>query len=915
MSTPIPFRSIPSCAPHPAQSASTPLRGQSASKLSLVLCSLLLSAPCALSHATETEEKSPASSTTAIRAVRDGAVITTDGAQEYGVEFRSSEFTPQENAAGTEMFVRDSRITTHGDKSSGVVAHIMSGRKVRVEGTVIDTTGHMAAGIELTRSPIAAAETRITTHGANSPALVIIDAKTLRSPDSPDLAGTEAKAVSQIQGGELRTEGDKSPGVISLTSPISMHHATVTTTGAESPAILAHGSSVELQNVHLNARGDLSAAAIISGGTLEAKDSVIGSDRHSAIVVTDDSGSDANIVLRNTRVQDLGTAGAFVDVQTPRNLLAGKVQILLADQTEAYGDIVRSGAADDSHPIDLAMANSSWRGKTTALNRVSLANSKWELSGDSQVNSMTMLGGRVIFDPIGDTTAHTLTIANDLNGNGAFSMNADFAKQQANRVVVQGKANGAFNLQVQTSGQEPDRNNAALNLVQTHGGDATFTLANRGARAELGVYQYELQRQEADGKITWDLVAAADKPAAPTPPTQGGPTQGPAGSTAPAMTSSEPPAEHVTPAAIAASGEAASTDATVTPAATAATGATVTPKSTGGATTTAAGAAAAKNNAPAPAGQPRTLRPRLSSLASAVVNTSSFATTQRIWNTEIGALGWRADALRNGATGSGLWADGFDARQQFANGTGRDFSQKLDGFHIGADRVIAVEGGRWNVGIAGGSSRTKRDFSEEGKGSTTGLHAGIYAGMQHDSGVYAQGAISAGRFNNRINAIGTDYRSTNAQFKNKGVGLSLTVGKRWDLAGGWFAEPQAGVDYFHLGNARYRTSNGMTVDARSTESVQLRGALRLGKRFDLASGGDVTPYVQIGGVQEFGGNSRTTINGIRLDSRVAGARLETSVGVNANLGKQHSLFAGYSHSKGSNYEQPWALNLGYRYAF
>jgi outer membrane autotransporter protein len=297
------------------------------------------------------------------------------------------------------------------------------------------------------------------------------------------------------------------------------------------------------------------------------------------------------------------------------------------------------------------------------------------------------------------------------------------------------------------------------------------------------------------------------------------------------------------------------------------------------------------------------------------VNTSSFASTQRIWNAEIGALGLRADALRGGATGPGLWIDGFGGRQLLDNGTGRAFSQKLDGFHIGADRVVPMLGGRWNAGVAAGYSKTRRDFGDEGKGRTTGVHAGVYAGLQYDNGFFAQGAISAGRFNNHVNAVGSDYRTATAHYGNSGVGLSLTAGKRWDLSRGWFVEPQVGVDYFYLGDASYRTSSGMKVHARSADSVQLRTAVRLGKRMDLANGGDITPYVQIGGVQELGGSSRTTLNGIDLDSRTAGTRFETSVGISANLGERHTLFAGYSYAKAGNYQQPWAVNAAYRYAF
>jgi outer membrane autotransporter protein len=840
----------------------------------------------------------------------DGVSIRTRGNSAAGI-FNNND-TPGSAAASADMGleITNTTIGTSGEGSAAVVVAGPGATPTRISASHLEAAGRNSSGIRINGTPLVMTRsTHVTTHADSSTGVML-----RRVPSS------------EIRDGVIRTRGANSPGIESEKSRVTLTGTTILTMGSGSAGLAAAASSLHLENTRVQALNASSYAAVLSGSALEADASVIHSYQHGAILVTDNAGADSAVMLKFTSVQggSMGVRRPFVHVEKSREG-PGKLDIMLLGGSDARGDITRTSTASGKHTINVVIKDSEWWGKTSVADRVSVGGTgSWRVSGDSRAENLEMLGGTVIFQPIGAAPAHALTIAQNLSGHGTFHMNADFDGRQANHILVQGKADGDFNMKVHATGTEPSKRQQALRLVQAHGGNAVFSLSNREGRAELGVYQYELQRNAADGVITWSLVGAAQQSAAPPvqgqdEPTRSVPKRSPGQGDVPQGNVQQGGVpEKAAPNAgnLGASQEApAASTATPTLEAVAPTpeAATATPVALASAPpSSAAPSGIAPVVAPAPL-LPR--RPRLSALASDVVNTSSFATTQRIWNAEIGALGLRADALRNGATGSGLWIDGFGTRQQLDNGTGRAFSQKLDGFHIGADRVIPMLGGRWNAGVAAGYSKTRRDFDDEGKGNTTGVHIGAYAGLQHDSGIYAQGAISAGRFHNHLNAVGSDYRTSSAHYRNSGVGLSLTVGKRWDMARGWFVEPQTGADYFYLGNARYRTSNGMTVHARSADSVQLRGAVRLGKRMELAGGGDVTPYVQIGGVQELGGSSRTTLNGITLDSRTAGTRLETSVGLSADLGKRHALFAGYSYAKASNYEQPWALNAAYRYTF
>jgi len=275
----------------------------------------------------------------------------------------------------------------------------------------------------------------------------------------------------------------------------------------------------------------------------------------------------------------------------------------------------------------------------------------------------------------------------------------------------------------------------------------------------------------------------------------------------------------------------------------------------------------------------------------------------------------RMEELQTDSAEGSVWIQGLGMRQQLDNGLGRGFSQNLSGFTIGADRPIAVATGRWHVGALTGQTDVHRSFGSEGKGKTRSLHAGAYARFQHGSGAYAHGAVTVNHFDNRLTAIGSDGRAANGRYHNNGLGVSLEGGRRVDLPSGWFLQPSVGADYFALSGARFRTSNGMTVKAESASLWQLRGAVRAGRDFSLSNSGSLTPYVQVGWVQQLGANSTVVANDQPLRSNMSGGRLETRVGVSAQIARQHTVYADYGRAKGDRYGQPWSATAGYRYAF
>ncbi|HAW1516903.1 TPA: autotransporter outer membrane beta-barrel domain-containing protein [Escherichia coli] len=147
--------------------------------------------------------------------------------------------------------------------------------------------------------------------------------------------------------------------------------------------------------------------------------------------------------------------------------------------------------------------------------------SVWHLDGDSTVGALTLDNGTVDFRPSVTTRltpafqAVSLTLGS-LSGSGTFRMNTDIASHTGDMLNVAGNASGNFVLDIKNTGLEPVSAGAPLQVVQTGGGDAAFTL--KGGKVDAGTWEYGLSKENTN----WYLKV--DTP--PTNPDAGSPGTG-----------------------------------------------------------------------------------------------------------------------------------------------------------------------------------------------------------------------------------------------------------------------------------------------------------------------------------------------------------------------------------------------------
>ena len=144
--------------------------------------------------------------------------------------------------------------------------------------------------------------------------------------------------------------------------------------------------------------------------------------------------------------------------------------------------------------------------------------SVWHLDGDSTVGALTLDNGTVDFRPPTTTRLtpafQAVSLALDtLSGNGTFRMNTDIASHTGDMLNVTGNASGNFVLDIKNTGLEPASAGAPLQVVQTGGGDAAFTL--KGGKVDAGTWEYTLSKENTDWYLQADIPSPVTPPANP----------------------------------------------------------------------------------------------------------------------------------------------------------------------------------------------------------------------------------------------------------------------------------------------------------------------------------------------------------------------------------------------------------------
>ncbi|MFL1490722.1 autotransporter outer membrane beta-barrel domain-containing protein [Pseudomonas antarctica] len=191
---------------------------------------------------------------------------------------------------------------------------------------------------------------------------------------------------------------------------------------------------------------------------------------------------------------------ADIQVLNGSNLLSGNGVLLQVDNnsianmnvdnSRLVGDVVIGAGSTGTVQLN---NNASLTGQLRNVDQLYVnGNAQWVLVGDSQVNTLKMSGGNVVF---GAPTQYVQLNTNNLSGNGTFKMHTNFNTGETDLLNVNGNAEGSHQLLIGASGSEL-ATGEAIQVVHTQSGGAKFGLV--GDTVDVGAFEYGLKQEGTD---------------------------------------------------------------------------------------------------------------------------------------------------------------------------------------------------------------------------------------------------------------------------------------------------------------------------------------------------------------------------------------------------------------------------------
>ncbi|MGV8889720.1 MAG: autotransporter outer membrane beta-barrel domain-containing protein [Pseudomonas sp.] len=466
--------------------------------------------------------------------------------------------------------VRNSTLQTSGNSAHGIYLMGSSDSQralATVDATVIRTAGDNAIGVNVNRNATATlSETQIFTTGANAFGVWVPDDDSQLAANnlSIDTQGDGAIGVftqlggkASLNGGQVHTNGNLAYALYAGNeSAIDGQNLSLQVGTNSVGAFASDRSQITLNNVDLSSTETSIGLAAYSGSTIDVSNSSVqltgvgaralqanngGTLRLNNVGVSANgtnsmglqslatAGVSNTFELQNSSIsaangRALSVQGGSASIDLSDSQISGQTLLAVEKRQMADGSLVDSqdvqitatrsqlvgGIRAEAHNAQLELRDhSSLKGDVHGLNNLTLDQSLWQMTDDSQIGRLHLNDGQVSF--VGDSFS-TLTIDGDLTGNGSFLMNTDLATLQGNLLKVGGQIEGEHTLVVEDSGNEPASANGQLMLVDGNGGAGRFGLY--GEHVDAGAFRYTLEQKGND----WFLVNTAGVPIDPTDP-------------------------------------------------------------------------------------------------------------------------------------------------------------------------------------------------------------------------------------------------------------------------------------------------------------------------------------------------------------------------------------------------------------
>ncbi|ELF95389.1 adhesin/invasin TibA autotransporter [Escherichia coli KTE48] len=741
------------------------------------------------------------------------------------------------NSDGTQFLHGTATSTTINNGGDQIV---FSGGSVT--NTIINSDGLQTvySGGSATDTTIHSGGSLVVFSGGSAVAITQNSGGAISTDTNSFMNGTNAKGQFSIAGGSASNMLLENGGYLAV---LDGHQASDTTVGSDGILDVRHGGVlrdtttlldksiltgdevINEGNLHFLNNSAATFAGILTGtGALTQEG---GSTRFSGLL-----SQDGGIVLKSGGAMTMDALQAKANVTTQSG-----TTLTLDNGSVLTGNV----AGDNTGAGDMAVKGAS----------------VWHLDGDSTVGALTLDNGTVDFRPSTTTrltpTFQAVSLAlGSLSGSGTFQMNTDIASHTGDMLNVAGNASGNFVLDIKNTGLEPVSAGAPLQVVQTGGGDAAFTL--KGGKVDAGTWEYGLSKENTN----WYLKA--DTPPPVTPPTNPGTGNPDAGNPGTGNPDAGNPV-------------AGKPDAGVS--------------SPVRRTTKSADAVLGMATAPA-----------------------------YVFNSELDNLRFRhGDVMQNTRAPGGIWGRYTGSDNRISGGASSGYTLTQNGFETGVDKVFALGDSSLAVGTFFSYSDNSIKHARGGKSTVDSTGGGLYAAWFDNDGYYVDGVLKYNHFNNELRTRMTDGTAVKGDYSQNGFGGSLEAGRTISLNENTWGQPYVRTTAFRADAKDISLNNGMKANIGVTKSLQAEAGVKLGMALDVG-GKTVKPYLSAAVSHEFSDNNKVRINdSYDFRNDISGTTGKYGLGVSAQLTPNAGIWAEARYENGKQTESPVTGSFGFRLNF
>ncbi len=248
-----------------------------------------------------------------------------------------------------------------------------------------------------------------------------------------------------------------------------------------------------------------------------------------------------------------------------------------------------------------------------------------------------------------------------------------------------------------------------------------------------------------------------------------------------------------------------------------------------------------------------------------------------------------------------------------------DFRSMNTMYEIGYDRKADVDNGQRRIGIAGDYMQGSTEYTGvSGSGEIKRIGLWAYDTWLGDKGHYTDYVVKWGHLSNDFNLFRNEKIS--GDYSNDVFSVSAEYGKKNDIGGDWYFEPQAQLQYAYVTDAQYSSSQGTEVDVDSIHSLIARGGFRIGK--DFGSEKKSTVYFKADIMHEFLGDQDIAVRDSSTDGRWTtvgygneGTWFDVGFGFAAQTGDNSYVYLDLEQSFGNDNEDTYQINAGMQWSF